>query len=89
MSKKGIKEAKRLLKNGADRADGEGWVFKFDITPFRPLFERQRIMVDVQRKSQLKLQNQRKRTFLLNIIKTLMQKPKLMIDKLTELECSK
>ena len=53
-SRKEIEEAKKLLKNGAGRADGEGsCILKFDITPFRPLFERKH-MVGVQRKSQLK-----------------------------------
>ena len=52
MSKKEIKEAKRLVKTGADRAGGEGCILKYDITPFSPLFERQH-MVGVQRKSQL------------------------------------
>ena len=52
MSKKEIKEAKRLVRIGADRAGGEGCILKYDITPFSPLFERQHMM-GVQRKSQL------------------------------------
>ena len=52
ISKKEIKEAKRLVRIGAERAGGVESILKYDITPYNPLFERQS-MAEVTGKSLL------------------------------------